>query len=301
MSSDGVGYGRPPEHSRFRKGRSGNPKGRPRKSQPDLTLSELPTLKAASMMMEGKITVREGGEPIEITRQEALLKAIFASAFKGNARSQATLLVLSREVEAMKAYERQESIAFWRWYKEHKSKILADAVERGEPAPLIFPHPDDVVIDCERGVRIVGPVDEEEQARVEHSIRFREVLIMQDVLDRRTADAGRFAGKPGGAGLSARLMEHGLPPRLRLTEGQWVRRMIDYGRLPQRQLLKQLYAAWRAVGAARPRGFLYPDLDRVHAYLAFHMDLAKEVMNRPMTEEDIAQRILEFDRPSRSI
>ena len=25
-----VGYGRPPEHSRFRKGQSGNPRGRPR-------------------------------------------------------------------------------------------------------------------------------------------------------------------------------------------------------------------------------------------------------------------------------
>jgi len=28
-----VGYGRPPKHSRFKKGNSGNPKGRPRKSR----------------------------------------------------------------------------------------------------------------------------------------------------------------------------------------------------------------------------------------------------------------------------
>jgi hypothetical protein len=27
---DQVGYGRPPRHTRFRKGRSGNPKGRPK-------------------------------------------------------------------------------------------------------------------------------------------------------------------------------------------------------------------------------------------------------------------------------
>ena len=30
MSSDGIGYGKPPKHSRFQPGQSGNPKGRPK-------------------------------------------------------------------------------------------------------------------------------------------------------------------------------------------------------------------------------------------------------------------------------
>lgn len=41
------------------------------------------------------------------------------------------------------------------------------------------PHPDDVVIDYERGVRFIGPVDEEQAARLEETCKMRDVLILQ--------------------------------------------------------------------------------------------------------------------------
>ena len=76
---DGVGYGRPPKRTRFRKGQSGNPKGRPKG-----------TINAASILRKEimqKVTVREGGKPLTITKLEVVTKALMANAMKGDIRS----------------------------------------------------------------------------------------------------------------------------------------------------------------------------------------------------------------------
>lgn len=41
--------------------------------------------------------------------------------------------------------------------------------------------------------------------------------------------------------LIAHLIERSLPPRLRLSDGGWLRRMMHYEGTPQRQLLKELH------------------------------------------------------------
>jgi len=73
-----VGYGRPPMHSRFTPGRSGNPRGRPRKSKQleDLIRQEL----------DAKIAIKEGGREKHITKREALVKQLVNCAIKGDAK-----------------------------------------------------------------------------------------------------------------------------------------------------------------------------------------------------------------------
>ena len=68
--------GVPPEHSKFKKGQSGNPNGRPRK------LPELDKLLADVL----------GEEKDGITAGEAILKAIRAKAAKGDVRAAELLL-----------------------------------------------------------------------------------------------------------------------------------------------------------------------------------------------------------------
>ena len=60
-----VGFGRPPKQTRFKKGRSGNPRGRPRK-KPDL-YSEL------TKVLHENVTVTIDGQPEKVTVQQALL------------------------------------------------------------------------------------------------------------------------------------------------------------------------------------------------------------------------------------
>lgn len=74
-----VGYGRPPKHTQFRKGRSGNPKGRPKRSKSlgQELLDEL----------NRKITITENGEARRVTKLQALVKSLIANAIKNDGRS----------------------------------------------------------------------------------------------------------------------------------------------------------------------------------------------------------------------
>jgi hypothetical protein len=81
-----VGKGRPPRHSRFKAGESGNPKGRAKESRNLLT-------DLAEEMAE-RIEVREGGRAQLISKQRALLKALVAKALQGDARAASLLISL---------------------------------------------------------------------------------------------------------------------------------------------------------------------------------------------------------------
>jgi hypothetical protein len=74
-----VGYGQPPRSGQFRKGQSGNPKGRP-KGTKNLKIDLMEEL-------QERILVREAGREKRLSKQRALLKALTATAIKGDPRS----------------------------------------------------------------------------------------------------------------------------------------------------------------------------------------------------------------------
>ncbi|WP_171052628.1 DUF5681 domain-containing protein [Ruegeria sediminis] len=85
-----VGYGKPPKTSRFQKGQSGNPKGRP-KGAKGLNAS-------LKRELESKITVREGNREIRISKAEAMAKRITTGALKGDPKMLMALLKLDAEL-----------------------------------------------------------------------------------------------------------------------------------------------------------------------------------------------------------
>ena len=79
-----VGYRKPPKHTRFQPGESGNPRGRQKGTK---------NLKTDLMEELGeKILVHEGGQARKLSKQRALVKALFARALKGDARAVNSLL-----------------------------------------------------------------------------------------------------------------------------------------------------------------------------------------------------------------
>ena len=84
-----VGYRKPPASGRFKKGTSGNPKGRPKGSSNFITLLE--------QELNHSIVVNENGKKKTITRLQAMVKRIVATAVQGEQKSLMTLVEILRK------------------------------------------------------------------------------------------------------------------------------------------------------------------------------------------------------------
>jgi hypothetical protein len=84
----GVGYRKPPERTRFEKGRSGNPKGRPRGAK------NLTTLLGETL--SEVVAINENGRRRKITKLAATCKRLVNEALTGNLSAMRLLLELVR-------------------------------------------------------------------------------------------------------------------------------------------------------------------------------------------------------------
>jgi|GEM_PF-3077326 len=99
-----VGRGRPPKHTQFKPGQSGNPKGRPKGTPNHRT--------TVDKVMNEKVSVREGEKIRRIKKFEAVVQAQANKGMKGDARSAGMVInlmaktgLLGDQDGAMKANE----------------------------------------------------------------------------------------------------------------------------------------------------------------------------------------------------
>jgi hypothetical protein len=84
-----VGYGRPPIATRFKKGRSGNPKGRPKANKTIGTL--------VYEALQEKVQIREGGSVRSRPKIEVAIQVSLNQALKGEPRNLLKLIELARK------------------------------------------------------------------------------------------------------------------------------------------------------------------------------------------------------------
>ena len=88
---DKPGYKRPPKDHQFKRGTSGNPRGRPKGSRnlkTDLT-----------KLLNKRITIREDGNVRHISRQEAMLLGLFNKAIRGDAKAATTIVTMLMKLD----------------------------------------------------------------------------------------------------------------------------------------------------------------------------------------------------------
>lgn len=97
-----VGYKKPPTATRFKPGRSGNPKGRPNGTKNFATdLAE---------ELQERITVRDGGKEKKISKQRALIKATVAKALRGETRAAQVLILWLAKTAGIEAPRLPEAL-----------------------------------------------------------------------------------------------------------------------------------------------------------------------------------------------
>ena len=115
-----VGYGKPPKATRFKKGQSGNPKGRVKKS----TVEDLRVLLDGILAEE--VAVREGGRVRNMSNLESMLHIQMTNALKGSKSAIRGLIRHARKAGLFSRSNRYEGLGgvVEQPYTGDKGKIL---------------------------------------------------------------------------------------------------------------------------------------------------------------------------------
>lgn len=111
------GYGKPPKHTRFQKGRSGNPKGRPKGSK------NLDTLLVESV--NERVTINENGVPKKVSKLAAMHKQLANKGATGDLRA---LQMILQKLEALES--RSQAAAGSEAFDKADHAIMKDVSER---------------------------------------------------------------------------------------------------------------------------------------------------------------------------
>ena len=178
-----VGYGRPPKATRFRKGRSGNPRGRPKgarnKPRPKGGfVVDLPGKRLEQIILDEayrEVTVRQNGYATEMPMARAVVRAMGVTALKGNRPAQAGFTELVSRIEKRDYDTQGEVYQLLIQHQVEGREVLARCEKLGEEPPLLLPHPEDIVIDTRNNRAWVrGPFDETQKKAFDALIENRD-------------------------------------------------------------------------------------------------------------------------------
>ena len=116
-----IGYGRPPKSCRWKKGQSGNSRGRPKGTKNLYT-------DLAEELAES-IAVNEGGNQKKLSKQRAMIKQIVNKALKGDVAATRTVITMVASIIMEKDRENEEVVL-----SGFDNEILENFIKRNQMA-----------------------------------------------------------------------------------------------------------------------------------------------------------------------
>jgi len=122
-----VGYGKPPLHSRFKKGQSGNPRGRPL----------FPKSLVADLLdaMNQRVVVAENGRRRRMTKRQAMIAQLVNKSATADLRATKMLLDMLRDLERQAEAASPDQPAHTDVIEQLKAKLrrLAEDYDQSKP------------------------------------------------------------------------------------------------------------------------------------------------------------------------
>lgn len=175
-----VGYKSPPEESRFKKGQSGNPKGRPKGTKNKLRGNA--GVVDNFLLEEGmrEVTVNDGGKEVTMPMAKTIIRTQTIRAAKGDKQSAKLILAMLKIAEDKKEEQTINIVKKAVEYKRWTEAYIKDRSLYGSDFEMPVPHPDHIVIDWETlEISFTGPCDQEHLSYWKVSIN----IIAQSIVE----------------------------------------------------------------------------------------------------------------------
>lgn len=154
-----IGRCKPPVEYRFRKGQSGNPAGRPRRTGAPgdrLRGAAEPTQQMILDEAYGLVTVCDGDSEIEMPTNQAVFRAIGLAALKGSLNAQRRWAEM---VQAAEAAQKRAQVAIYnvaeRGDKEVAVRLHQWKEESEDDVPPYDHYAEDIIIDSRSGAVVI--------------------------------------------------------------------------------------------------------------------------------------------------
>lgn len=182
-----TGYRNPPRETRFAKGQSGNPKGRPKKRKASSAKSDqshpfIDVDQILSGHFSSPMKVREGEQTREMPRVLGYLKMLEQKA-PTSVLANRMLIEMAKNVGRRDAEVLEDQIATAKQYIETYHMLEQRALKGGEPISEHWVHPEDITFEPD-GVRVRGYYNEESYRACLEIKTLRDALLLRAICDR---------------------------------------------------------------------------------------------------------------------